>query len=94
MITVKENTTLVGVSEMRTRMEAILEASRTGKVIIEKRHKPYAVLIDADRYARMEERLEVLEDLALARLAKERERGAKPSDYIDIETALKGIIRK
>jgi prevent-host-death family protein len=94
MITVKENTTLVGVSEMRTHMEDILEASRMGKVIIEKRHKPYAVLIDAARYARMEERLDFLEDLALASLAKERERGAKPSDYVDIETALKGISKK
>ncbi len=94
MITVKENTTLVGVSEMRTRMDAILAASRTGKVIIEKRHKPYAVLIDAGRFARMEERLDVLEDLALARLARERERGAKPSDYIDIETALQGLAKK
>jgi prevent-host-death family protein len=94
MITVKENTTLVGVSEMRTRMDDILEASRTGKVIIEKRHKPYAVLIEAGRFARMEERLDLLEDLALASLAKERERGAKPSDYVDIETALKGISRK
>ncbi|MEI8011869.1 MAG: type II toxin-antitoxin system prevent-host-death family antitoxin [Candidatus Omnitrophota bacterium] len=94
MITVSENTTLVGVSEMRTRMDDILEASRTGKVIIEKRHKPYAVLIDAARYARMEERLDILEDMALARLAIERERGAKPSDYVDIETALKGLGKK
>lgn len=94
MIMVKEDTTLVGVSEMRTRMDDILEASRKGKVVIEKRHKPYAVLIGAERYARMEDRLEVLEDFALAHLARARERGAKPSDYVDIETALKEVAGK
>lgn len=93
MITVKEDTTLVGVSEMRTHMEEILQASRKRKVIIEKRNKPYAVLIDAERYARMEARLEILEDMALANLAKAREEGASPSDYIDIEDALKVVGR-
>jgi hypothetical protein len=42
----------------------------------------------------MEERLEALEDFALACLAKGREHGAKPSDYVDIETVLKEIARK
>ena len=93
MITVKEDTTLVGVSEMRTHMEEILQASRKRKVIIEKRNKPYAVLIDAERYARMEARLEILEDMALVNLAKAREEGASPSDYIDIEDALKVVGR-
>lgn len=94
MITVKENTTLVGVSEMRTKMQSILEASRTGKVIIEKRNKPYAVLIDAERYSRMEERLDLLEDLALAHMAKSREEASRPADYIGLDEAIRAVGRK
>ncbi len=91
MITIKEETTIVGVSEMRTKMDEILAASRKHMVIIEKRNKPLAVLIDAVRYAKMEERMEVLEDFVLGHLAKARAKGAKQSDYIDIETALKMV---
>ncbi|MBF0483927.1 MAG: type II toxin-antitoxin system prevent-host-death family antitoxin [Candidatus Omnitrophica bacterium] len=91
MITIKEDTTLVGVSEMRTNMEGILAASRKHKVIIEKRHKPYAVLVGADQYTKMENRLEMLEDFALAHLAKSRDKKSKSSDYIAIETALANL---
>ena len=94
MITVTENTTLVGVSELRTHMDEILLASRKNKVIIEKRHKPYAVIMDAKKFEQMEHQLEDMEDLLLGILAKERERGAKSSDYIDIDTAFKMIKAK
>ena len=94
MITVTENTTLVGVSEMRTKMDEILAISHKHMVIIEKRNKPLAVLIDAGQYAKMEKRLGVLEDFALAHLAKARERNSKRSDYIAIEAALKAVSRK
>ncbi|MCD6478256.1 MAG: type II toxin-antitoxin system Phd/YefM family antitoxin, partial [Candidatus Aenigmarchaeota archaeon] len=47
MITVKENTTLVGVSELRSGIDKILEKAREGLVIIEKRHKPAAVLLSS-----------------------------------------------
>ncbi len=93
MMTVQKDTTLVGVSEMRTKMDEILAMSHRHTVIIEKRHKPVAVLIDAGQYEQLEKRLELLEDFALAHLAKARERGSKGSDYMDIEAALK-IIRR
>ena len=94
MMTIKEETTIVGVSEMRTKMDEILAASRKHLVIIEKRNKPLAVLIDAIAYARLAERMEILEDFVLAHVAKAREHGAKKSDYIDIETALKRVSKK
>lgn len=94
MITLKEDTTLVGVSELRTHMEKILEESKKHKVLIEKRNKPVAVIMAMEDYNKMEETLEILEDLALGYLARERESGAKPSDYLDIEKVLKGAKKK
>lgn len=91
MINIKEDTTLVGVSELRTNMDKILEASKKSKVLIEKRHKPVAVLIDVERYNQMEATLDLLEDFALGYLAKEREAKAKYSDYLDIDEAEKRI---
>ncbi len=94
MITLKEDTTLVGVSELRTHMDKILEESKKCRVLIEKRNKPVAVLMAMEDYTRMEKTLEVLEDLALGYLARERESGSKPSDYLDIEEALQGLKKK
>ena len=94
MITLKEDTTLVGVSELRTHMEKILEESKKHKVLIERRNKPVAVIMAMEDYNRMEETLEALEDLALGYLARERDSGSKPSDYLDIEEVLKGVKKK
>ena len=91
MISVKEDTTIVGVSELRTHIEKILEASKKHKILIGKRNKPIAVLMEVEKYNQMEHTLELLEDFALAFLAKARDLKAKSSDYIDIEEALKSI---
>lgn len=89
MITVKQNTTLVGVSELRKGIEKILEAARKGLVIIEKRHKPAAVLMANEEYEKMQQILETAEDLVLGFIAHERFKGSKEKDYIDIENLLK-----
>lgn len=94
MITFKEDTTLVGVSELRTHMERILEETQKHKVLIGKRNKPVAVIMAMEHYTKMEETLELLEDLALGYLAKERESGSGASDYVDIAEALKGTRKK
>ena len=85
MITVKEDTTLVGVSELRTNIDKILEESKKHKVLIGRRNKPVAVLMSTERFNQIEQTLELLEDVALGYLAKEREAASKPSDYIPIE---------
>ncbi len=87
MITVKEDTTLVGVSELRTNINQVLEEARKHKVLIGKRNKPVAVLLTIKRYDEIEEILNTLEDVALGYLAKERESHSKPTDYLDIEKA-------
>lgn len=91
MYTVKEDTTLIGVSELRTRIERILEEAKHHKVVIEKRNKPIAVLIAIDRYNAMEELIDLIEDMELGRLAKEREKGSSRKDYISIEKALRKL---
>ncbi|MDP2940225.1 MAG: type II toxin-antitoxin system Phd/YefM family antitoxin [Candidatus Omnitrophota bacterium] len=91
MITVKEDTTLVGISELRTNIDKILEESKKHKVLIERRNKPVAVLLAVERYNEIEEILDLLEDTALGFLAKERESKSKPSDYLDIHVAEKKI---
>ena len=91
MYTVKEETTLVGVSELRTRLEKILEAARRHKVVIEKRNKPVAVLIAIERYNAIEELLDRIEDYELGRLAREREKKASKNDYLTFEAALRKV---
>lgn len=91
MITVKEDTALVGISELRTNIDRILEETKKHKVLIERRNKPVAVLLAIERYTDIEKILDVLEDVALGYLAKERELHSKPEDYLDIEVVEKKI---
>ena len=93
MYTVKEDTTLVGVSELRTRIDKILKEAKFHKVIIEKRNRPLAVLIAIDEYNAMEALLDRIEDYELARMASRREKGASKKDYISIEEAIKRVGR-
>ena len=89
MITIKEHTTLVGVSELRTGIDKILEKAAQGIVIIEKRHKPEAVLMSSKEYERIQNLLETAEDLVLGFIAQERYQKGQDKDYINIETILK-----
>ena len=91
MITVKEDTTLVGISEFRTHADEILEESKKHQVLIGRRNKPVAVLLNMEKFHQMEATLDLLEDFALGFLAKERESKSKASDYLDIETVKKKL---
>ena len=88
MITVKENTTLVGVSELRSGIDNILAQAREGLVIIEKRHKPQAVLMSSEKYEHMRNVFELAEDIVLGQIAENRRKKSKKSDYVDIESLL------
>lgn len=89
MYTIREDTTLVGVSELRTKIEKILEEAKLHKIVIEKRNKPIAVLIAIEQYNAMEELLDSVEDLELGRMAKEREKRSSKKDYVSLDKALK-----
>lgn len=87
MRTVKENTTLVGLSELRTKAEEILKVMDRSTVVIEQRHRPRAVLLSIQRYEKMEALLDAVEDQILGSLAKEREKGTARKAYLSLEEA-------
>ena len=91
MYTIKEDTTLVGVSELRNRIDKVLEEAQHHKVVIEKRNKPIAVLIAIDQYNAMENVLDLIEDIELGHAAGKREKGSLDKDYISIEKAYKKL---
>jgi prevent-host-death family protein len=91
MITVKEDTTLVGISELRTHFDKVLEALGKSKVLLERRHKPLAVIVPIEKYVQMEKLMELIEDMGLGYLAREREQKSKPSDYLDLAQSEKLI---
>ena len=93
MFTIKEDTTLVGVSELRTRLDTIIEEAKHCKVVIEKRNKPIAVIMSIDRYNAMEELLDKFEDYELAYLARQREKDASKKDYVALEAAFRKVSR-
>ena len=94
MFTVKEDTTLVGISELRANFHKVLEALTKNKVLLERRNKPLAVIVSIEKYARMEKLIDLIEDTALGYIAKERDIKSSPKDYIDIDEAVKQLKAK
>jgi prevent-host-death family protein len=82
---VKGDTTLVGISELRTQADEILKVAQKEPVIVEKRHKPMAVLVPIGQYERTQDMLDRLEDHLLGLLAKEREQRSGRKDYLTLE---------
>ena len=82
---VKGDTTLVGISELRTQADAILKVAQHEPVIVEKHHKPMAVLVPIEQYDKTEEALDLLEDHLLGLLAREREQHSRRKDTLTLE---------
>jgi prevent-host-death family protein len=91
MYTFEEKTTLIGVSELRTKIDKILKEAKDHRVFIEKRNKLIAVLLDIEKYKEMEKVLDILEDFILSYLAEQRKKTHKLSSYKDIEEVEKMI---
>ncbi|MDI6792953.1 MAG: type II toxin-antitoxin system prevent-host-death family antitoxin [bacterium] len=72
MFTVKEETTLVGLSELRTHLNDILNTAKEKNIILTKRNKPVLAVINYKRYQQITELLEEVEDLFLENLAQQR----------------------
>ncbi len=88
MYTVKENATMVGVSELRDGLEKVLEKSGKNLVVIEKRHKPIAVMMSNDEYEQLVSMVDMAEDIVLGHIAEQRFKSAEEKDYLDIESLL------
>ena len=91
MRTVKENTTYAGLSELRTHADEIISVLRDKPVVLEKRHKPVAVLVPIAQYERTEALMEQIEDVVLGHLAQERLKHTKSTDWIPLEQALRRV---
>lgn len=85
MITVKKESTIAGLSELRTKSDEILQELKSHPVILEKHNKPVAVMIGYNRYALEEKMIDLAEDYILGCLAIERDKAGKPKDFVDIE---------
>jgi prevent-host-death family protein len=90
MLTVKEKATIVGVAELRKVMKDVLEEIKTNTVILTRRNKPIGVLVDYDKFKRMEDSIEMIEDYVLGRLAEERA-GRKDKKLITLEDVEKKL---
>ena len=69
---VEEPATYYGASELRMSFDKILEEASKRKVIIEKRHKPVAVILSIEEFKKYEDAMEELEDQYLYKIAEER----------------------
>lgn len=90
MFTVKEDTALVGIAEMRTKAAEVLKQIKKYRVILTKRNKPVGVIIDYDEYEEMQQILEEVEDFVLGNIAKERSK-RKDKKLITLEEAEKKV---
>lgn len=78
-------TTFVGLSELRSQADNILKVAQKERVVLEKRHKPVAVLVPIAQYDKTEETLDLLEDYLLGLLAKEREQHSPKNKLLSLE---------
>lgn len=86
MVTSKKNSASAGVSELGRAFGEVLErAKRLDKVVIKKRNKPVAALVELKKYEEMENLLDAFEDIALGSLAGERDRKSSKSDFLSLE---------
>lgn len=84
MIAVEENTTLVGLTELRSKLKEVLAALKNSKVVLALRNRPLAVLVPFERYRRMEALLDRIEDRALGYVALERAK-TPDAEFIDLD---------
>lgn len=86
MMTVKENTTIAAISELRNKSEAILHSLNENRVILERHKKPVAVMMNYKRFEALEKMIDFAEDYILGSIALERDKKSKPSDFVDIDS--------
>lgn len=72
MLTVKEDTAIIGVAELRSKAANVLKEIKKHKVILTKRNRPVGIIVDYEEYEKMEQLLEDVEDVILGNIARER----------------------
>ena len=72
MLTVKEDTTVIGVTELRKMIPEVLKKIKREKVVLTRRNRPIGILVDYEEFERIEAMIDFIEDHLLGRLAEER----------------------
>jgi prevent-host-death family protein len=72
MLTVKEDTTVIGITELRKRIPELLKRIKREKVVLTRRNQPVGILVDYEEFEKMEQMIDLIEDQLLGKLAGER----------------------
>lgn len=72
MLTVKEDTAVIGVSELRTKAADVLKEIKKHRVILTKRNRPVGVIMDYDEYEKVQAVIDEVEDIVLGDIAGKR----------------------
>lgn len=92
MFKVDENTTLLGITDLRTETREMLRALKHSRVILTERSVPRAVVLDYEDYQRTRDLIDMAEEgLDAITIEKRRRRGRK---FLTHEQALKKLSLK
>jgi prevent-host-death family protein len=72
MLTVKEDTTVIGVTELRKMIPEVLKKIKRENVILTRRNQPIGILVDYQEFERIEQMIDLIEDHLLGKLASNR----------------------
>jgi len=72
MLTAKQDTTFIGITELRKMIPELLKKIKREKVVLTRRNQPIGVLVDYEEFERIEEMMDLMEDHVLGKLASER----------------------
>ncbi len=86
-----ESSAIIGISELRFRLNDILNLAKKVTVFLGKRQKPVAVIIPVNEYREMEDLLERVEDAVLGYIALERDKKTDLKEYLELEELEKKI---
>jgi len=86
MIRLEEDTTLIGVAELRKEVPRLIQELRGHKVILTRRNKPIGIIMDYQEYQKMDHIINLLEDLVLGYKAKARSQ-KKGRRFLSLEEA-------
>ena len=91
MITVNDDTVMVGATEFRSEMPKLLKLVGQKTIVVMNRGEPVAVFQDYQHYQEDQSWHDTFEDVVLGYLAKERDDASDDKDFISHRDVLKKL---
>ena len=91
MITIQENLHLLSLSKARSDISAITNDMNQNTFILTKKGNPVAVLLSFKEYQRQQEMLEDIGDTIAGKVALQRKKTTKKSEYLSSEDMRKKV---